>query len=118
MDEKIKKPNASGGWLAGGGLLSGLGALLGASCCVLPVLLAQAGISAALIAQIGVFARVKPYLLAATALLVVAGFVAAYRGGRRPRPRVLIMLAAAALLIAISFALPHFEPALLRMIRP
>ena len=118
MEEESKKPEPRGGWFAGGGLLSGLGALLGASCCVLPLLLAQAGISTALIAQIGAFARVKPYLLAATGLLVVAGFVTAYRGGRRPRPRVVIMLAAAAALIAISFALPHFEPALLRMIRP
>lgn len=117
MDRKIKTSVTSGGWLAGGGLLSGLGALFGASCCVLPVLLAQAGIGAALIAQIGALASVKPYLLAATTLLVVAGFVAAYRGGRRPPRRVLIMLCAAAALIAITLALPYFEPALLRMIR-
>jgi len=118
MDKKIKTSATSGGWLAGGGLLSGFGALLGASCCVLPVMLAQAGISAALIAQLGALARVKPYFLAATVLLVVAGFGAAFRGGRRPPRRVLVMLVAAAALVAISFALPYFEPALLRMIRP
>ncbi|MEQ1929145.1 MAG: hypothetical protein ABL957_01250 [Parvularculaceae bacterium] len=94
-----------------------MGALIGASCCVLPVLLVQIGVSTALVAQLGAFAHAKPYLLAITALLIAAGFVSAFRGGRRPRPRVLFMLGGATVLVALSIVLPHIEPQLLNWIR-
>ncbi len=117
MSEDTETPRGASGLLAGGGMLTGLGAFIGASCCVLPVLLVQAGVSAALVAHLGVFTRAKPYLLALTALLVLAGFVAAFWGGRRPRPTVLALLIGSALLVAAAYVMPYYEGQLLDWVR-
>lgn len=110
----LSRPN---GIVAGGGLIGGLSALIGASCCVLPILLVQAGVSTALVAHLGVFARAKPYLLATTAVLILAGFIMAFWGGRRPQPVVLILLIGGALLVAGAIAMPHYERELLDWVR-
>lgn len=102
---------------AGGGIVTGLAALIGASCCVLPILLVQAGVSTALVAHLAIFAQAKPYLLALTAVLILAGFVAAFWGGRRPRPRVLVLLVLAALLVAGAYSMPFYERELLDWVR-
>lgn len=98
-------------------MLTALSALIGASCCVLPILLVQIGVSTALIAHLAWFARAKPYLLALTALLILFGFVFAFWGGRRPRPLVLAALISAAILVAGAIAMPHYERALLDWLR-
>lgn len=117
MTSEPEKQNGASGWFAYGGLASGLGALIGASCCVLPLLLAQIGIGTALIAHLGAFAPARPFLIVITSLLVAAGLTAAFWGGRRPRPLVLVMLGVATLLIAVSILLPNFEPQLLKLLR-
>jgi mercuric ion transport protein len=117
MDQDTPSKPRAGALFASGGIVTGLGALIGASCCVLPILLVQAGVSTALVAHLGVFARAKPYLLAVTAALVVAGSIAVFWGGRRPRPRVLILLGAAALLVLGSYAMPYYERDLLVWLR-
>jgi len=78
----MKSNSRPGSVLAGGGAVAGLAALIGASCCVLPILLVQLGVSTALVAQLGFFADAKPYLLPAAAVLLVVGFVVAFWGGR------------------------------------
>lgn len=98
-------------------MLAGFGAVLGASCCVLPILLVQAGLGTALVAHLAWFAQAKPYLLAATIALVLAGFVAAFWGGRRPRPLVLALLIGGALLVAAAIAAPYYERELLDWVR-
>lgn len=110
-------PRRAGSLLAGGGVLAGFGALLGASCCVLPILLVQAGLSTALVAHLAWFAQAKPYLMGVTSVLILAGFGAAFWGGRRPRPLVIALLVGAALLIAAATAAPHYERELLDWIR-
>ncbi len=117
MTEDTEAPRRAGGVFAGGGVITGLAALIGASCCVLPILLVQAGVSTALVAHLGVFARAKPYLLAITAVLILAGFVAALWGGRKPRPLVLVLLIAAALLVVGAYVMPHYERDLLDLVR-
>lgn len=117
MSDDTEAPPRAGGLLAGGGLVTGLGALVGASCCVLPIVLVQAGVSTALVAHLGIFAQAKPYLLAVTALLVLAGFVVAFWRGRRPRPSVLLLLIGAALLVVAAYVMPSFEHGLLRWVR-
>jgi mercuric ion transport protein len=94
---------------AGGGALAGLATLLGASCCVLPLLLAQIGLGTALVSQLSFLVRARPYLLDATLVLIVAALVASFWRGRRPRPIVLVMLFAAAALIVGAEILPHYE---------
>ncbi len=118
MTEEIQPPaHGVGGLLAGGGVFTGLGALLGASCCVLPILLVQLGVSTAFVAHLSLFANAKPFLMAATALIVAGGFITAFWGGRRPRRSVLVLLICAALLVAASSALPYFEGHIVRWMR-
>lgn len=105
-----------GGLFAGGGALAGLATLLGASCCILPLLLAQIGLGTAMVSQLSFLAGAKPYLLAVTVALIAAGLVASFWRGRRPRPLVLAMLMGAAVLIALSEILPHYEGQLMRWI--
>jgi mercuric ion transport protein len=108
-DSSPRKPRRWADYFAGGGLFAGFGAFLGASCCILPILLAQAGVSAALLANLAVLARARPFFLAAALLLVVAGIAASFWKGRRPRPRAAILLAAAALMTAGAYVMPHYE---------
>ena len=46
-DVTVTKASRANGWLAGGGVLGGFFAFLGASCCVLPILLVNLGVSSA-----------------------------------------------------------------------
>lgn len=110
-----RSPPQRGGWLAGGGALSGLAAFVGASCCVLPIVLVNLGLGSALFAsQLAFFARSRPWFLGAAALLIAAAIVAAFRAGRRPRPAVAALLAAATLLTIGAYWFPYIEPQVLR----
>ncbi|KAF0180745.1 MAG: hypothetical protein FD160_1707 [Caulobacteraceae bacterium] len=117
MTEDSQTPPPTAGLFAGGSLITGLAAMIGASCCVLPILLVQAGLSTALVAHLGVLASAKPYLLATTAALILAGFVAAFWGGRRPRPMVVVILVIAALLVIGAYVMPQYENLLLEWVR-
>jgi len=110
------KPKAkSGGWLAGGGALAGLAAFIGASCCVLPIVLVNLGLASALLAgHLAFFARARPWFLGAAALLIAGAALAAFWKGRRPNGRVLTILAAATLLTAGAYGFPYVEPDILR----
>ena len=105
-----------GALFAGGGALAGLATFVGASCCVLPLLLAQVGLGTALVAQLSFFARAQPYLLALTLALIVAALVASLWRGRRPRPVVLVFLLIAAALVIGSIILPQYEGQITRWI--
>lgn len=114
---KDTSTRGASGILAGGGILTGLSALIGASCCVLPILLVQIGVSAVVIAHLAWFAQAKPYLPGLTAVLVLAGFTSAFWSGRRPRPLVLVALIGAAILTMGAIAMPHYERELLGWMR-
>ena len=116
MNDDSKDHIDSGSRLAlGGSLLGGFGAFIGASCCVLPLILFNLGVSSAVIAQLGFFARYKDvFFLCALALLVVGVAVAFYKG-RRPTRLVAIIFIGAAVLICASYFLPMYEPELLRL---
>lgn len=105
-----------GGLFAGGGALAGLATFIGASCCVLPLLLAQVGLGAALASQLSFLARAKPYFLALTLALIVAALVASFWRGRRPRPLVLAMLFGAAALLIGAEIIPQYEGQIMRWI--
>lgn len=117
MSEDKVPSSRAGGILAGGGLIGGLGALVGASCCILPILLVQAGVSTALVAHLGLFARAKPYLLIVTVLLILVGFLMAFWGGRRPRPTVFLLLVGASVAVVVAIGMPHYEGLLLDWVR-
>ena len=102
------KPNRSG-LFATGGTLTGLFAVIGASCCILPIILVNLGVSSAIVSHLGFFARFRPWFMALTISLVIGGFIYAYRGGRRPSRKVLVFLILAGILAVGSTVLPYYE---------
>ncbi len=68
------KDSAQNKSLLGGVMLA---AVMASLCCVIPLLFAGAGVTAILVAE--KFAIIRPYLLALTGLLLLAGFYYAYR---------------------------------------
>lgn len=115
-DPNKTKARRKGGWIAGGGALSGLGAFIGASCCVLPLVLINLGVSAALVGKLAFFARFQHYFFGAAVILLGVAIVAAFWKGRRPGKRVVITLAVAAALIVAAYVMPFYEPQLLRLV--
>ncbi len=100
--------------IAGGGALSGLAALIGTSCCVLPLVLINLGASTAMVSKLAFFARVQPYFLGASIILIAAAVIAAFWNGRRPSKRVATTIVLAAVLEVVAYIMPFYEPQLLR----
>jgi len=118
MSEDSQDQIESGSRLAlGGSMLGGLGAFVGASCCVLPLLLFNLGVSSAVIAQLGFFARYKDIFFYGALGLLFVGMLAAFYRGRRPARRVVIIFFVALVIIGASYILPFYEPELLRLFR-
>ena len=115
-DQNKTKARRKSGWIAGGGALSGLGALIGASCCILPLILINLGVSAALVGKLAFFARFQHYFMGAAIVLLAVAIAAAFWRGRRPDKRVVITLALAAALIVADYIMPFYEPQLLRWV--
>lgn len=107
--------NSPSKWLAGGGVIAGLISFVGASCCVLPILLVNAGVSTALVVKLGFFARYQHWFQWGGIALLVAGYLFAFRNGR-PNTRVLFMLAAGSVFVVSAYFMPSFEGDLLRWI--
>jgi len=107
----------SGGLLAGGGLLGGIGAFVGASCCVLPIILFNMGVSSAVIARLVFFARHTDAFLIASLVFIGAGTFWAFRGGNRPGRGAVLMLVLSLTLVATAYVLPFYELDLLRYFR-
>jgi len=101
-------------WLAGGSFFSGLLAFLGASCCVLPILLVQLGVSSALVGRLALFARYRSWLLSVSAIAVLLAIGFAFRKGRRPGKALWFWLILATLLVVSAYFLPHYEGQILR----
>lgn len=115
-EERTQKPDKRAGVIAAGGAASGLAALIGASCCVLPLILINLGVSAALVGKLAFFARAQPYFMAATGLLIAAAIIAAFWNGRRPSRRVAAALILASFFVIGAYIMPFYEGALLRWI--
>lgn len=95
-------------WLSGGGALGGLAAFVGASCCVLPILLVQAGLATGLVARLGWFARWQSHIFwSATGLLAAALIAGLWRG--RPGRGFWIWWGVGAVLLVAAFMLPQYE---------
>ena len=112
--KEIVPPKAAKDALAGGGLISGLAAFIGASCCVLPLILVNIGLGGAWMVNLAFFAVAKPYFLAASFLFIVAAFVVAFWGKRKPSTKTLFVLSVATGLTAIAYVMPWYEGRILR----
>lgn len=90
--------------------------MLGASCCVLPLLLLQLGVGSAIVANLAYFAEMRDYFLVGTVALVVVGMVIVLRRGR-PSRRILILFGLSLALVTLALVLPSYEGDLIRWIR-
>ncbi len=115
-EEENPRPRKKGGIFAGGSALSGLAAFVGASCCVLPLILVNLGVSTALVGKLAFFARAQQYFMGAAVVLLVTAIVAAFWNGRRPSRRVAITLIIATALVVAAYIMPSYEGQLLRWI--
>lgn len=105
---------------AGVGLLAGLGAFASVSCCVLPIVLAMAGIGGAWVRELPYLAFYRDPLLLAAAAPVALGWLLIWRarrrgcgsGGRLP----VLFLGLASLLLALSLTAAWWEPQALRLL--
>jgi mercuric ion transport protein len=94
------------------GLAAAVAALVGASCCVLPLALAWLGLAGAWIANLGIFVVYRPYITAAALLLIGLGWVIAIR--RRAANRTFVVLALATVLVGGAMLVSYYETELTR----
>ena len=115
--KESEPPKAAKDALASGGVLSGLAAFIGASCCVLPLVLINIGLGGAWIASLAFFVNAKPYFLAASFLFIVFAFSAAFWGRRKPSRKTLMILGIATVLTGAAYVMPWYEGQIIRLLR-
>jgi mercuric ion transport protein len=101
MNRSHQRPVA--GWLAAVGLASGAGAVLAASCCVLPLVLGGLGAGAGLFSTLEFLADYQTPILAFSACLVALAWVVYFlRRGASPRSTAVVLAAASMLVITAA----------------
>jgi mercuric ion transport protein len=94
------------------GLVAAVAALVGASCCALPLALAWFGLAGAWIANLGIFVAYRWYITAAAIVLIGMGWVIASR--RRAAKQTFIVLALATILVGGAVLVSYYETELTR----
>src|SRR5215467_15164926 len=89
------------------GLIAAVAALVGASCCALPLALAWLGLAGAWIANLGIFVIYRPYTIAGTVIVVGLGWVIAIQ--RRAAPRTFAVLGLASLVVGGAILVSYYE---------
>ena len=102
------------GFLAYAGLTVAVSALVGASCCALPLTLAWLGLAGAWIANLRLFVVYRPYIAGLAAIAIGAGWVIARR--RQASRRYLVILGVASAILAAALVLTHFEGEVIRQL--
>ena len=92
--------------------MAAVAALVGASCCALPLALAWLGLAGAWIGNLGIFVAYRAYITAAAVVLIGVGWVIASR--RRAASRTFIVLALATVLVGGAMLVPYYETELAR----
>ncbi|KCZ92175.1 hypothetical protein [Hyphomonas johnsonii] len=110
-------PNPKTRWLARGGVFASLLSLIGASCCVLPIVLVNIGVSTALVSRLAVLARYQSWFQWGAVALLVAATIITFRRGR-PQPRTLVWLGIGIVLVTAAHMLPLYEGEMLRWLNP
>ena len=94
--------------VSGGGAVSGFLAFIGASCCVVPIILVHLGVASGLVAKLGFFARWQDWFAwGAMGLLAVSLTLALWRGS--PGRAFWIWWSVGAVFLAASLILPNYE---------
>jgi mercuric ion transport protein len=109
---KTKREARHIGVLSQVGLVAAIAALVGASCCALPLALAWVGLAGAWIANLEIFVVYRPYITAFAMIVIALGWAVAVR--RRASLRTLVVLGVATIFIAGALLLAHYETDLTR----
>ena len=94
------------------GLIAAIAALIGASCCALPLALASLGLAGAWLASLGIFVIYRPYVTAFAIIVIALGWAIALR--RRASVRTLTVLGVASILVLAALLIAHYETELTR----
>jgi mercuric ion transport protein len=94
------------------GLIAAMAALVGASCCALPLALAWLGLAGAWIANLEIFVVYRPYITAFAIIVIALGWAIALR--RRASPRTLVVLGIASIVVGAALLIAHYETELTR----
>lgn len=94
------------------GLIAAIAALIGASCCALPLALASLGLAGAWLANLGIFVIYRPYVTAFAIIVIALGWAIALR--RRASVRTLTVLGVASILVLAALLIAHYETELTR----
>jgi len=94
------------------GLIAAVAALVGASCCALPLALAWLGLAGAWIANLGIFVTYRPYITGAAVIVIGLGWIIAVR--RRGASRTFVVLALATILVTGAALVSYYETDLTR----
>lgn len=114
--EKTAKPAAKpASLLSSGGVVGGFFAFIGASCCVIPILLVHIGVASGLVARLGWFAKWQPVFMAFAVLLLAVSLFFAFRQSSRSR-LFWITWSLGAFFTAVAIVLPFFEFELQRIL--
>ena len=92
------------GWLPHIGLAAAVAALVGASCCALPLALASFGLAGAWIANLGVFVVHRPYITMVALSILLIGWTIAVQRQAPARTFVILAIATAVTLAAVVVA--------------
>ena len=116
MSDELEKtrPATKGAIIARSSMLAALGAFIGASCCVLPIILVNLGVSAFLVSKLAFCARAQPYFMGAALILLAAALITAFWNGKRPGRAVSISLVLTTVFLLAAYILPFYEGQLLR----
>ncbi len=106
--ETEKDGQKRGSWFASGGVVASFFAFIGASCCVLPIILVNLGVSTTLVAKLGFFARNQALFQWVTLALLASAVFFAFRNGR-PSMRVIVLLVVGFALAGVAHVLPSYE---------
>ena len=98
--------------LSGLELVAALAALVGASCCALPLVLASAGLAGAWIANLGTFVVYRPYITGAALIVTALGWLVALQ--RQSPRRTFVVPGCATVLVLAALALTEYEPQITR----
>jgi len=94
------------------GLIAAIAALVGASCCALPLALAWLGLAGAWIANLEIFVVYRPYITLFAIIVIVLGWVIALR--QRASPRTFVALGVASVFVGAALLIAHYETELTR----
>jgi mercuric ion transport protein len=109
---KTEGPARHLGMVSQVGLIAAIAALVGASCCALPLALAWLGLAGAWISNLEVFVVYRPYITAFAIVVIVLGWAIALR--RRASPSTLVFLGVASLVVGAALLIAHYETELTR----